>query len=71
MDDVSLEKCWNEIYVRGKLEKPREKPTLTSIHPTRNSLGVTETRTQDPSGGRRALAAIGGSLGDVSENPVT
>ena len=33
---------------------PREKPTQTSFRPPRNPHGVTETRTRDPSGGRRA-----------------
>ena len=49
-----MEKWWNEICGRGKWEKPREKPTQTSFRPPRNPHGVTETRTGDPSGGRRA-----------------
>ena len=44
----------NEICVTGKREKPREKPTQTPFRPPRNPHGVTETRTRDPSGGRRA-----------------
>ena len=54
MDEMSVEKWWNEICGRGKREKPREKPTQTSFHPPRNPHGGTETRTRDPSGGRRA-----------------
>ena len=50
---MSVEKWWNEICGRGKLEKPREKPTQTPFRPPRNPHGVTETRTRDPSGGRR------------------
>ena len=42
------------ICGRGKWEKPREKPTQTPFRPPRNPHGVTETRTRDPSGGRRA-----------------
>ena len=38
----------------GKWEKPREKPTQTPFCPPRNPHGVTETRTRDPSGGKRA-----------------
>ena len=50
---MSVEKWWNEIGGRGKLEKPREKPTQTPFRPPRNPHGETETRTRDPSGGRR------------------
>ena len=32
----------------------REKPTQTPFRPPRNQHGVTEMRTRDPSGGRRA-----------------
>ena len=53
MDEMNVEKWWNEICGRGKPEKPREKPTQTPFRPPRNPLGGTETRTQDPSGGRR------------------
>ena len=49
-----MEKWWNEICGRGKREKPREKPTQTPFHPPRNPRGGIETRTRDPSGGRRA-----------------
>ena len=51
---MSVEKWWNEIFDRGKREKPREKPTQTPFRPPRNPHGGTETRTPDPSGGRRA-----------------
>ena len=51
---MSVEKWWNEICGRGKPEKLREKPTLTPFRPPRNPHGRTETRTRDPSGGRRA-----------------
>ena len=54
MDEMSVEKWWNEICGRGKLEKPREKPTQTPFRPPRNPHGGAETRTRDPSGGRRA-----------------
>ena len=50
MDEMSVEKRWNEICGRGK----REKPTQTPFRPPRNPHGVTEMRTRDPSGGRRA-----------------
>ena len=55
MDEMNVEKWWNEICGRGKLEKPREKPTLTQIHPPRNPHGVTDKRTRKSSGGKRAL----------------
>ena len=48
---MSVEKWWNEICGRGEREKPREKPTQTPFRPPH---GGTETRTRDPSGGRRA-----------------
>ena len=51
---MSVEKWWNEMCGRGKREKPREKVTQTPFRPPRNPHGVTETRTRDPSGGRRA-----------------
>ena len=54
MDEMSVEKWWNEICGRGKRGKPREKPTQTPFRPPRNPHGGTETRTRDPSGGRRA-----------------
>ena len=54
MDEMSVEKWWNETCGRGKREKLREKPTQTPFRPPRNPHGGTETRTQDPSGGRRA-----------------
>ena len=47
-------KWWNEICGRGKRETPREKPTQTPSRPPRNPHGGTETRTRNPSGGRRA-----------------
>ena len=54
MDEMSVEKWWNELCGRGKRETPREKPTQTPFRPPRNLHGVTETRTRDPNGGRRA-----------------
>ena len=42
MDEMSVEKWWNE------------NPTQIPFRPTRNPRGVTEMRTRDPSGGRRA-----------------
>ena len=51
---MSVEKWWNEICGRGKWEKPRERPTQTPFRPSRKPHGGTETRTRDPSGGRRA-----------------
>ena len=54
MDEMSVEKWWNEICGRRKREKSREKPTQTPFRPPRNPHGATETRTRDPSGGRRA-----------------
>ena len=51
---MSVEKWWNEICGRGKREKPREKTTQIPFRPPRNPHGGTETRTWDPSGGRRA-----------------
>ena len=34
MDEMSVEKWWNEICGRGKREKPREKPTQTPFRQT-------------------------------------
>ena len=51
---MSVENLWNEICGSRKREKPREKPTQTPFRPPRNPREVTETRTRDPSGGRRA-----------------
>ena len=51
---MKVEKWWNEICGRWKREKPREKPNQIPFRPPRNPLGGTETRTRDPSGGRRA-----------------
>ena len=51
---MSVEKWWNEICGRGKGENPREQPTQTPLRPPLNPHGGTETRTRDPSGGRRA-----------------
>ena len=42
------------IMWKGKLEKPREKSIQTPFLATRNPHEVTETRTRDSSGGRRA-----------------
>ena len=54
MEEISVEKWWNEICGRGKREKAREKPTQTPFRPPRNPHGGTETQTRDPNGGRRA-----------------
>ena len=54
MDEMSVEKWWNEICGEGKREKPREKPTQTPFRPPRNPHGGTETLPRDPSGGRHA-----------------
>ena len=56
---MSIEEWWTEICGRGKREKPREKPTLTPFRPPRNPHGVIETRTRDPSSGRRAPNRLG------------
>ena len=54
MNEMNMEKWWNEICGRGKREKSREKPTQTPFHPPRNPQGMTETQTQDPAvGGER------------------
>ena len=53
MDEMSVEKWWNEICNRERQEKPWETPTQTPFRPSRNPHGVTETRTWDPSSGRR------------------
>ena len=53
---------WNEMvwrnggmkFVLGKTGETPQKPTQTPFRPPRNPHGVTETRTRDPSGGRRA-----------------
>ena len=50
MNEMNVEKLWNEICGKGKLEKPREKPTQTSFRPPRNPHGVSEMGTRDPSG---------------------
>ena len=39
MEEMSVEKWWNEICGRGKREKPREKPTQTPFRPARNPHG--------------------------------
>ena len=41
-------------FVVGENGRNPRKPTQTSFRPPRNPHGVTETRTRDPSGGRRA-----------------
>ena len=48
INEVSVEKWWNEICGRGKGEKLREKPTKTQFRSPRNPHGVAETRTRDP-----------------------
>ena len=35
---MCVEKLWNEICGRGKLEKPREKRTQTPFRPPRNHI---------------------------------
>ena len=55
---MSVEKWWNEIRGKGKREKPLEKPTLTPFRPLRIPHGVTETRTRDHSGVRRASSRL-------------
>ena len=54
MDEMSVEKWWNEICGRGKREKPREKPTQTRF--VHHETHVEEPRRElgNPSGGRRA-----------------
>ena len=54
MNDMSVEKWWNEICRREEREKLREKPSQTAFCPPRNLQAVTETWTRDPSGRRRA-----------------
>ena len=53
MNEMVVEKCWNEICGKWKLEKPEENPTQTPFNQPRNPHGVTEYRTRDPSDGRR------------------
>ena len=53
-DHMSVEKWWNEICVRRKREKLREKRTLTPFRPPRNPHRVIGARTRDPSGERQA-----------------
>ena len=55
MNEMNMEKWCNEICGRGKREKPREKSIHTPFRPPRNTQGVTETRTRDPSGGSKRL----------------
>ena len=54
MDEMSVEKWWNEICGRGEREKPREKSIQAPFRLSRNQYEVTETRTRDPSGRRQA-----------------
>ena len=54
MNEKSVEKRWNEMFGLGKTGELRGKPTQTPFRPPQNPHGVTETRTRDPSGGRRA-----------------
>ena len=63
---MSVEKWWNEVCGRGKREKPREKPTQTPFRPPRNPHGGIETRTRDPSGGRRASNRLRHEAAQVS-----
>ena len=57
MDEMRMEKWWNEICGRGKREKPREKPTQTPFRPPPNPHGGTETRTWTPAVGGEHLTA--------------
>ena len=59
MDEISVEKWWNEIFGKGIREKPREKPIQTPFRPPRNPYGVIEAWTRDPSVGRRAFNRLG------------
>ena len=54
MKEMSVEKWLNEICGGGKREDQRGKPTQTPFRPPRNPHGVTEMRTRDPGGGKRA-----------------
>ena len=53
MFETSVEKLWNIICGKGKLEKPLEKTSHTPFRPSRNPHGGTETRSLEPSGWRR------------------
>ena len=46
MDDVRMEKWWNEIYGRRKQENPRDKSAQTPICVALTPHGL---RTRDPS----------------------
>ena len=52
MNEMSVEKWWNEICGRENREKPQEKSTQTPFRPPRNPHGVTETWIWDPRGER-------------------
>ena len=54
INEMSVEKWWNEICGRGKGEKLGRKPTQSPFCPSRNTRAVTEKWTRNPSGGRRA-----------------
>ena len=54
MNEMGVEKLWNELCERGKREKPLEKPTQTPFRQRRNQYGVTETRTRNLWGRRGA-----------------
>ena len=58
MNEMNVEKWCNEIYSRGKREKPGE-TTQSPFRPQRNTYGVTETPTLGPSGGRRVSNRLG------------
>ena len=52
---MRVDKWLNEISGTAKREeKPRENPTQIPFHPPRIPHGVTEVRTRNDSGGRRA-----------------
>ena len=54
MNEMSVEKSWNESCGRGRRDKPRGKSSHTRFRPPRNPHGVIETQTRGPSGGKRA-----------------
>ena len=54
MNEMSMEKWWDEIRDRVKREKRWEKPTQTSFRPPWNQHEVIETRTRVSSDGRQA-----------------
>ena len=55
MNEMNVEKSWNEICGGGKREKPQKKPTQSLFRPPRNPHGATEMRIRNSSGGRRTI----------------